>query len=134
MVSVVPQEHVLRGGGTHECAEDDGEGVDERGAGGEAPEEKGGERAAERAEEHHVRVRDAVGEVAEDNLADDARGVEERENDGGGERRGELLGEGRDVERDGEVGEALDEAGEGLVEGRINDESAETLLDGYSRS
>ena len=102
---------------------------------GEAPEEEGGERAAEGAEEHHPRVREAVGEVAQEDLADDARGVEEREDNGRGERAGrDLLRESSDVEGDGEVGEALDEAGEGLVEGRINDESAETLLDGYSRS
>ena len=81
---------------------------------GEAPEEEGGERAAEGAEEHHPRGREAVAEVAQEHLVDDARGVEEREDDGGGERGRDLLREGRDVQRDGEVRKALDEAGERL--------------------
>ena len=92
------------GGGAHQRAEDDREGVHERGAAREAPEEEGGERAAEGAEEHDPRVRDAVREVAEGDLAQHAGGVEEGEDDGGGERRGNLLSEGCDVERHGEVG------------------------------
>ncbi len=99
---------------THKTSKYNGKRVDQRGALGKAPEEERSERAPERAEEHHPGVRVAVGEVAEDDLADDARGVEEREDDRRRERCGELLREGRNVERDGEVGEALQEAGERL--------------------
>lgn len=97
---------------TYQCTEDYCKGIYQRRALGEAPEEERGERATERAEEHHPGIRKAVGEVAEGDLADDGRGVKERENDSGCEWCRNFLCEGRDVQRDWEVGESLDEAGE----------------------
>lgn len=99
---------------THKSSEDYGERVDQRWTLCEAPEEERGERASEGAEEHDPGVRVAVSEVAKDNLTDDSRGVEEREDDRCRERCRELLRERRDVERDGKVGQALYEAGQRL--------------------
>ena len=47
--------------------------------------------------------------MPEGDLAQDHREVEQREDDSCGELVSDALGEGSDVERDGEVGEALHE-------------------------
>ena len=101
---------------THECSEDDRERIDQRRALRKAPEEEGREGAADRAEEHDPGVRIAVGEPPKYHLSDDPRRVEQGEDDRRRERRGQFLGERRDVEGDGEVGEPLDETGERLLE------------------
>lgn len=92
---------------TYQGPEDDGEKVQLRGRGRETPEEEGDEAAAECAHEHDPRVRELVAQMAEHNLTDDGRRVEDGQDDRRRQRGGESACEAGDVERYGEVGEPL---------------------------
>lgn len=66
---------------TYESSEDDGEEIQLRGRGREAPEEEGDEAAAECAHEHDPRVRELVAQMAEHDLTDDRGRVEDGQDD-----------------------------------------------------
>ena len=85
-----------------------------RRGGREAPKEERDYAAPDPAEEHHPRVRVAVAQVAEDDLAKNGRRVKDGCDDDSCERCGQRRREGGDVERDREVREPLEEEREGL--------------------
>ncbi len=83
---------------TYQGAEDEGEEIQLRGRGREAPEEEGDEAAAQRTREHDPRVRELVAQVAEHDLADDGGRVEDGQDNRRRQRGGKCARETRDVE------------------------------------
>ena len=100
--------------GTYEGAEHDSKDVEVSRRACEAPEEEGRQGAADGAREHDGRVGKAVGEVPEADLPQHHRQVEHREDNSRGELICDIPRKCSDVERDGEVREALHERSEDL--------------------